>query len=237
MSLENSISNAELSSNGLSLRNSVISLLTVLMSDSEFVANSLSDYSVGEFVTKDNLRTEYNSISESLEYILNENVWGTISSKLTKISSIKDGIRNSINELYGRSIVPVSGELSYFEVYPDIIREISETLNIRTLSSIEITENGEYTPNDGEAFGSLSVSIPEKTLTTRAISENGTYYAQQDGADGYEWVQVSVTGNVPKFTEPDYDVSVNDNSKKSKKIQSRSVKSNIKINFFMPKKK
>lgn len=203
MSLDTSIKHFEKASNGILLKESLVSLLESLLSDSDFSATDLLGYNAGEFVTKEKLNAEYSDLKDSLDYVLvtSTNVT-TLYNALSKISGIKDQIRLAINDLYGRNIVPTdpTNEYSYFEKYSDIIKDIPDYLGVRTTEEVTIEENGEVISDDDKAYSSVIVSIPEKTLTTRVISENGTYYAQQDGADGYEWVQVSVTGNVPTFT-------------------------------------
>lgn len=200
MSLNEPIKALEKSSNGISLKESTVSLLNELMADSDFTAGNIFGYSVGDFVTKEFLTATYNSINSSLEYVLNKSLSGSIYSSLTAVSECKDSVRNAVNDLCGRTVIPSSGEGSFFELYPDLIHSIPDLSIVRILENVEASENGEYESDDGKAYGSISVNVPEKTLTTRAITSNGTYYAQQDGADGYEWVQVSVTGNIPTFT-------------------------------------
>lgn len=201
MSLDGSIRVFEKTTNGVDLKNNLVSLLLALVDDSSFIANDMFGYTAGSFVEKETLRADAASINGSLEYILSESVEAaSIYDSLTKISGIKDGIRNAINDLYGSTAIPSTGEASYFENYVDALHYMPDLLNVKTLEDIEITENGEYEADSGQAYGNVLVNIPEKTLTTRVITRNGTYYAQQDGADGYEYVQVSVTGSVPSYT-------------------------------------
>jgi len=200
MSLNEPIKTLEKSSNGIDLKTNLITLLLSLLSDSEFVADTILGYTAGDFLKKEDLNAEYQSIADSFEYILNEGITGSLYNNISKVSAIKDQIRSAINDLYGSAVVPLTGEMSYFEKYSEIITDIPEYLRARTLEDITVEENGEYESDDGKAYSSVVVSIPEKTLTTRVISENGTYYAQQDGADGYEYVTVAVTGSVQKFT-------------------------------------
>lgn len=58
---------------------------------------------------------------------------------------------------------------------------------------IEITSNGNYNVTDKV---SARVSVPEKTLTTKTITANGTYNASDDNADGYSQVTVETSGGV-----------------------------------------
>lgn len=202
MSLTASIKNVEMAANGLNVKQSIVDLLSELLTDSSFVANDFLSYIAGDFVSKENLGIEYENLKDSLDYVLSEITDGSLYASLSKILSTKDSIRQAVNELYKRDVIPIDpgNEYSYFEKYPEIIRDIPDFLDVRTTESVSIEENGEVVADDGKAYSSVVVSVPEKTLTTRVITENGTYYAQQDGADGYEWIQVGVTGNVPRHT-------------------------------------
>lgn len=65
------------------------------------------------------------------------------------------------------------------------------------LESLEVTENGTYTPNEGvDGFDSVTVDvpIPEVVLQDKTITENGTYTADE-GFDGLGSVIVDVKGS------------------------------------------
>jgi hypothetical protein len=75
----------------------------------------------------------------------------------------------------------------------------------------EVTSNGTV---DTTTNNSVTVNVPEKTLTTKSISSNGTYAASGDNADGYSSVTVNVsasglqwtligqsTHNLPEYTD------------------------------------
>lgn len=64
------------------------------------------------------------------------------------------------------------------------------------LESLEVTENGTYTPNEGvDGFNSVNVAvpIPEVVLQDKTITENGTFTADE-GFDGLGSVTVDVKG-------------------------------------------
>ena len=66
-----------------------------------------------------------------------------------------------------------------------------------TLESITISSNGSYSPGVGvDGFSNVVVSVPASggILISKSISQNGTYIALDDSADGYSEVVVSVQG-------------------------------------------
>lgn len=77
---------------------------------------------------------------------------------------------------------------------------------------IEINANGIYNVTDKV---SAKVNVPEKTLTTKTITANGTYNATDDNADGYSQVTVKTGKYAPRFirfqgydgTELDYELN------------------------------
>lgn len=63
------------------------------------------------------------------------------------------------------------------------------------LEPLNVTANGDYTPPTGtDGFDSVHVAVPGATLTTKSITQNGTYNASSDNADGYSSVTVAVPG-------------------------------------------
>lgn len=56
---------------------------------------------------------------------------------------------------------------------------------------LNVTQNGEYNPTTGRAFGKVTVDV-QPDLTTKSITANGTYNASADNADGYSQVSVNV---------------------------------------------
>lgn len=88
---------------------------------------------------------------------------------------------------------------------------------------IEITENGEYEPEDEDTvFSKVTVDVPQfakDLMETKEITQNGEYEAFLDGYDGYAKVVIKVdeqTGEGP-FTVIFYD------SDKTKKLQTVQV--------------
>ena len=68
---------------------------------------------------------------------------------------------------------------------------------------ISITENGITTAPYGKAYNKVTVAVPTSTLIDKTVTENGTYNASSDNADGYSSVSVSVPSVDPyeKFNE------------------------------------
>ena len=70
---------------------------------------------------------------------------------------------------------------------------------------ISITENGITTAPYGKAYNKVTVAVPTPTLIDKTVTENGTYNASSDNADGYSSVSVAVG---------EYDMSVTANQVK-----------------------
>lgn len=62
-----------------------------------------------------------------------------------------------------------------------------------TVEQLNATENGTYS-EPGKAYSPVIVEVPAPTLKTKTITENGTYNASSDNADGYSSVTVAVEG-------------------------------------------
>lgn len=64
-----------------------------------------------------------------------------------------------------------------------------------TLEPLSVTANGDYTPSGSvDGYSSVHVAVSGSVLTTKSITQNGTYNASQDDADGYSSVVVNVSG-------------------------------------------
>lgn len=76
-----------------------------------------------------------------------------------------------------------------------VAKSASEWTDTPVLEPLSVTENGDYTPGAGvDGFNAVHVAVPGATLTTKSITQNGTYNASQDDADGYSSVTVNVPG-------------------------------------------
>ena len=98
MSVSASIKNVEMASNGLTLKQSIIGLLTDLISDSSFIANDFLGYIVGDFLSKEDLEVKYEDLKDSIDYTLAVTTENSIYHSISRISGVKDGIRNAINK-------------------------------------------------------------------------------------------------------------------------------------------
>lgn len=63
------------------------------------------------------------------------------------------------------------------------------------------TSNGTV---DTTLINSLTVSVPQPTLVSKTITENGTYSAEDDNADGYSAVTVDVQGGITPVVPSGY---------------------------------
>lgn len=62
------------------------------------------------------------------------------------------------------------------------------------LESLEVYDNGEYTPDEGvDGFDHVNVQVPEPVLETLTVTANGTY-TPEEGVDGFDEVEVNVQG-------------------------------------------
>ena len=61
-----------------------------------------------------------------------------------------------------------------------------------TLETLNVTENGTYTPESGvDGFDKVNVNVPTPVIESKSITENGTYTAPS-GVDGYSPITVDV---------------------------------------------
>lgn len=105
-----------------------------------------------------------------------------------RIDDIADAVRRKLN-------VETQYKLSEIPPAIDSIYAGGE------LVPLSVTANGDYIPPTGtDGFGSVHVAVPSATLTTKSITQNGTYNASQDNADGYSSVTVNVSGGYPEPT-------------------------------------
>ena len=106
----------------------------------------------------------------------------------------------------GEDLEPVTRKEMYIkhlydetQVIPDhpvtreemFILKAGEELHDVTIEQLTATENGTYS-EQGVAYSPVIVDVPEPTLITKSITENGTYSAEDDNADGYSSVDVNV---------------------------------------------
>lgn len=77
---------------------------------------------------------------------------------------------------------------------PNAIRAIKTQPNLQEKS---ILENGEHLPDAGyDGFSKVTIAVPASSssiLISKRITENGTYLALDDGADGYDEITVDVS--------------------------------------------
>lgn len=87
----------------------------------------------------------------------------------------------------GKILCIVNGEIA--------AKSASEWGQGSVLEPLSATANGDYTPSAGvDGFSEVHVAVPGATLTTKSLTQNGTYNASSDNADGYSSVTVAVPG-------------------------------------------
>ena len=107
----------------------------------------------------------------------------SVASEIARLQNAKASIKTAI-ENKGVTV----GDIK-LDAYSAKIDEISA--GVEPTGTLEITENGTY---DVKQKAYAKVAVPEKTLTTKIITANGTYNATHDNADGYSQVTVETSG-------------------------------------------
>ena len=69
--------------------------------------------------------------------------------------------------------------------------------------NIIVYQNGEYTPNGFYAYDEVNVGVIPR-IGTKNITENGTFYAEDDGLDAYSIVNVGVGVDLEFEYEPEF---------------------------------
>ena len=121
------------------------------------------------------------------------------------IQSIKNNVANAYTKLQGKgATIPEKKNIENLASTIDSITSGGET----PTGTLLVQQNGVYDVVD-YANVDVQVSTPSTpveppVLTIKNITENGTYYASDDGADGYSSVTVNVAGsasgdNLPAF--------------------------------------
>lgn len=85
-------------------------------------------------------------------------------------------------------LAPGSSYIGYEYVLIEIA--VPKTINLKNET---FTKNGSYAvPTNYDGYGQVTVAVPDATLITKTITENGTYSAEDNNADGYSEVTVNV---------------------------------------------
>lgn len=108
----------------------------------------------------------------------------TIKSKLEYLNETKRQIRKAI---FDKGVMIY--DTDSFDSYPDKISQITMDANLN-VQPLEITENGKYTADEGDAYNPITVNVPSK-LQPKTITKNGTYKAENEDLDGYSEIDVS----------------------------------------------
>lgn len=112
-------------------------------------------------------------------------------------------IENALEAIHGVVTPSNNGKVLYIEDGQIKAASASRWSGGAVLEPLSVTQNGDYTPPSGtDGFDSVHVAVPSATLTTKSITQNGTYNASQDNADGYSSVTVDVQGGSSAVVQP-----------------------------------
>lgn len=114
----------------------------------------------------------------------------TIAEKLAYIAETKRQIRTALHnkgQIFNDNETP-------FREYANKVAAI-ETHQNYDITTLEATENKEYTAPQNVAYNVVNVDV-KPNLTTKNIDKNGTFKAKDDDADGYSEVTVDVSKNL-----------------------------------------
>lgn len=112
-------------------------------------------------------------------------------------------IESALEAIHGVVTPSNNGKVLYIENGQIKAASASRWSGGAVLESLSVTANGDYTPPTGtDGFDSVHVAVPSATLTTKSITQNGTYNASSDNADGYSSVTVNVSGGGSAVVQP-----------------------------------
>lgn len=89
-----------------------------------------------------------------------------------------------------------NGKILAIENGKFVAKSASEWTDAPVLVPLNATHNGDYLPDTNtDGYNSVHVAVPQSaTLIEKTITDNGTYNASSDNADGYSKVVVDVSG-------------------------------------------
>jgi len=112
-------------------------------------------------------------------------------------------IESALEAIHGVVTPSNNGKVLYIEDGQIKAASASRWGHGAVLEPLSVTANGDYTPPTGtDGFDSVHVAVPGATLTTKSITQNGTYNASSDNADGYSSVTVDVQGGGSAVVQP-----------------------------------
>ena len=137
-------------------------------------------------VSSGGLYTYLQELVTAINIILRDNSAGTVSSKIQNIASIRYDLMTALNE---------KGQTTHttdkFDTFAGKIRNIQVETNFET-ETLSVSENGDYVPDEGHAYTTVSVDV-QPTLKTKTITSLGTFKASDDDAYGFSEVTVSLS--------------------------------------------
>lgn len=112
-------------------------------------------------------------------------------------------IESVLQAIHGVVSPSNNGKILAIESGRFVAKSASEYSGDAVLEPLNVTANGDYYPRSGtDGFDEVHVSVPSATLTTKSITQNGTYNASSDNADGYSSVTVNVSGGGSAVVQP-----------------------------------
>lgn len=112
-------------------------------------------------------------------------------------------IEGALEAIHGVVAPSNNGKVLYIEDGQIKAASASRWSGGAVLEPLNVIANGDYTPPSGtNGFDSVHVAVPGATLATKSITQNGTYNASQDNADGYSSVTVNVSGGGGAVVQP-----------------------------------
>ena len=128
-----------------------------------------------------------NGIVQSINIILRDNSDGTIASKIMDVADIRHDLMTALNEKGQHATADTA-----FSDFAGQVRAITTSANFET-ESLDVSENGDYVPDEGHAYTTVTVDVQPK-LTIKTISSLGTFKAKDEGEyDGFSEVTVSLS--------------------------------------------
>ena len=144
----------------------------------------------------------------------------TVAVPLTSISISSNGTYSTAQGGYDEVVVNVLPKLqsktvsSNTTVEPDSdydgLSSVVVNVPVPSLITLSASSNRIYIAPSGYGYDQVNVNVPGAVLSTKTITENGTYSAASDNLDGYSTVTVNVSGSGEEKDYIDFDITKSD---------------------------